>query len=212
MTRDETIQHAVDNSRDARTRRLLWVFGVGLIASLLFTFGAIWFAWDAKQDQVQAGATLANRVQAACSRGEIDAALCQQADDTEKEISEGPPGPPGAQGEPGPPGDDGKDGKVGPRGPQGPQGEQGAPGTDGLPGADGLNGAPGSDGSDGPAGPKGDKGDPGTPGEDGQDAFPFTFTFQYVTQTGRTFNCKISFNDAGSQSPTPAVCTAAPTT
>lgn len=216
MTRDETVQHAVDNSHDKRTRRLLYVFGAGLIVSLLFTGGAIWFAWAAKQAQVDAGAAVVASVLDGCSRGEFEAEICKQADNAEEEIKEGPPGPPGTPGEPGPPGQDGKDGKVGPRGPQGPRGPKGDTGELGATGATGSEGQPGTDGSPGPVGPKGDTGakgdkgdigDTGPQGEPGPDAYPFTFTFQYTTQSGRTFSCDIIFNDEGEQSPRPAVCT-----
>jgi hypothetical protein len=216
MTRDETVQHAVDTSRDKRTRRLMYGLGVGLVLSIIFTMGAVWLAWDAKQAQVNAGATLADRVQAACSRGEIDATLCQQADETQKEIAEGPPGPPGAQGKPGPPGEDGEDGKVGPRGPQGstgPKGDTGntgATGAAGTDGVDGVDGQPGADGSSGPMGPAGKPGADGADGADGEDAYPFTFTFQYTTRSGQVFTCDIVFNSGGQQSPQPAICSRLP--
>lgn len=188
MTEDEygdTVKRAVKGSRDSRSRILLAVSIAGVALGVLGIMAAIWIGWDLKQQQVEAGASLADRVQAACKQGEIEAALCRQADDVEDTVKEGPQGPPGATGEPGPPGVAGKDGKVGPKGEEGDPGVDGTDGGPGLSGADGQNGVPGKDGSPGPQGPPGEKGEPGEKGDTGDSVVRCTeetdgtYTFEF---------------------------------
>ena len=214
MTRDEIVRHAVHDSRDPKTRRLLWGFSLAAIIFFVVTLVFAWQIWALKQDQVDAGSSVISRVQAECAQGQVDADICDLADDAEKEIQEGPPGPPGAQGDPGPagpagePGEDGSDGPRGKTGATGATGAQGEPGEAGSPGPAGPqgpmgpigpSGAPGAQGEPGPAGEKGDKGDPGP------DAYPFEFTFEFTTPNGRTYDCSIVFNDDGDQAQ-PALC------
>lgn len=213
MTRDEIVRHAVHDSRDPKTRRLLWGFSLAAIIFFVVTLVFAWQIWALKQDQVDAGSSVISRVQAECAQGQVDADICDLADDAEKEIQEGPPGPPGAQGDPGPAGPAGEPGEDGPRGKTGATGAQGEPGEAGSPGPAGPegpmgpigpSGAPGAQGEPGPAGKKGESGPAGPSGSPGDDAYPFQFTFEFTTR-GRTFDCTIVFDGAGDQV-RPAAC------
>lgn len=211
MTRDEIVQHAVHNSRDTKTRRLLWGFGIAAALFFIFTIVFAWQIWALKQAQVDAGSSVIARLQAECARGQVDASLCKQAEDAEQEMKEGPQGPPGAQGEPGPPGpagepgedgSDGTDGRDGATGAQGEPGEAGSPGPagpQGPMGPIGPSGAPGAQGEPGPAGKRGEPGPAGPSGSPGPDAYPFEFTFEFTTKAGQTFDCTIVFDGEGDQ-------------
>ena len=60
MNTDETIvQEAAKDGKDRRTRRLLIFLSVLVVLSFLTTLGAGWYAWEQKQQQVNAGANLA---------------------------------------------------------------------------------------------------------------------------------------------------------
>lgn len=205
MTRDEIVQHAVRNSRDKKTRRLLWGFGAAAVLFFLSTVFFTWQIWALKQNQVDAGSSVIARVKAECAQGDVDYELCNLADDAEKEIKTGPPGPPGAKGDPGPAGPAGEDGSPGPAGPQGEPGEAGSPGPAGPQGPVGPVGPSGAPGAQGEPGPAGQKGERGPTGATGPDAYPFQFTFQFTTKAGRTFDCVIVFDDSGKQAQ-PAQC------
>jgi hypothetical protein len=170
-TEKQMTRRAMRDARDPKTRRMLWASGVVTLLAVVAAFVAGWSLLVSSQKSANEGVTLAQQVQAACDRGEIDAAICQQADDTEKAAEDAPVGIPGAQGEPGPqgiqgePGVDGMDGSPGPRGPRGERGEDGSDSL--VPGPAGASGAPGADST--VAGPQGEKGEPGPAGTDGAD-------------------------------------------
>lgn len=168
MTEDEQrmTRRAVREARDRPTRIVLWVAASVTVAAIVVGFVLLWVLLVASQKSSNEGVTLAQQVQAACDRGEIDAAICKQADDTEEAAEAAPEGVPGAEGKPGP---EGPEGSPGPSGKPGPSGRPGRDGEDGADGADstvaGPSGATGSPGADstvpGPQGKTGDKGDKG---------------------------------------------------
>lgn len=148
-------------------RRARLPLGIGLIAILALSGGAVWAAIPDSDSGVINGcyhkslgilrvidAEAGNR----CTRWETPIRWNENGPQGEQGIQ-------GLQGEPGSAGADGAAGPVGPvgpagaAGPQGPQGEPGLQGEDGDAGADGADGAPGAAGPAGPAGPTGPAGE-----------------------------------------------------
>lgn len=145
---------------------VLFLIATGLGIVLTFT------ATD-ERDRADANAetllTLSDQIQAACAAGTIPtqyANICQEANDAEREVIQGPQGAqglPGSQGPQGIPGNEGPQGPQGIQGDQGPQGIPGVQGPQGLPGQDGQDGNDGQNGNDGAQGPQGIPGAPGEP-------------------------------------------------
>lgn len=174
------VSEAVSGSKDRKTRWIIRVLSVLVIASILTAGIVFWNLWHQKQDQVDAGKNLATQVQAACNNGYLGGQICQTAKDVEKAPKQGPPGVKGDKGDKGDPGKNGINGTNGTNGHDGKNGKNGTNGTDGVDGKDGTDGTDGRDGvdgQDGAMGPQGEKGDKGDKGDPGESAFPFTFEF-----------------------------------
>jgi len=157
---EEIVRDAVSGSKDSRTRWVIRILSVLVIASLITAVVALWEVWYQKQKQVNAGKDLAVQVQTACTHGSLSGDLCTKAKDVEKIAKEGPQGPPGAAGGNGP---------QGPAGPKGDKGDTGI-GAPGIPGANGPAGVKGEKGDQGATGPQGSKGDTGPQGIQGTPA------------------------------------------
>lgn len=175
---DRIVSQAVAGRADRRLRWALAVLVGLLVLSLAGITASVMYALEQRQNAVEAGQNLAERVTQACDDDEPDPPtiqdLCQDAQDVAEEgpgaIVEGPEGPIGPQGPPGvqgPPGPQGADGRTGPRGPQGDDGTNGANGTSGEDGTQGAAGEDGADGATGPQGPPGPQGEQGPAGPTG---------------------------------------------
>jgi len=192
------VREAVSESKNPRTRWLIWILSFIALTSCISALTAAWYIWDKKQTQVNAGRNLAIQVQTACKQGYLAGQLCTTAKDVEKVAKDGPQGPPGAaggsgpQGPAGPKGDTGTNGapglpgvngakgdpgSVGPQGLKGIVGDTGSEGDQGIQGIPGPTGPKGDTGETGDQGAKGDIGDTGPKGDTGDSAFPFTFEF-----------------------------------
>jgi len=196
---DEIVREATLDGKDHRSRKIIIVLSILALVGFVTAGVAGYIAWGDKQEQVNAGKSLAVQVQQACQDQTVNTEdvrqLCEKAKQVEKITEEGPQGPPGlpgVSGQPGLPGDDGEDGSPGPRGPAGAKGDTGEPGAAGSagePGQSGSNGAPGetgpqgpqgergAPGETGPQGPQGPAGERGPEGPAGPSAYPFTFVF-----------------------------------
>lgn len=179
MNRAESaiVNDAVESSPDHKTRKIILVLACLALLGFIVAFVAGWIAWSEKQQQVNAGANLAEQVELACENDELNTddleRLCQQASDVDEKIdSVEVPGIPGIQGPRGEQGFTGPQGPMGPIGPRGYTGKDGPDGKDGAKGSDGAVGLSGEDGMPGDPGSPGDQGDqgpPGPPGSDGRD-------------------------------------------
>jgi hypothetical protein len=168
---------AVRQSKDPKTRRILYIVAVLWILTL-FAFAFV--TWRAYFNEKEKSQTLAEQIAAACDSGTFGPGLSQ--DDEDKLCSNAQKvidnsgvsqiGPQGPQGPPGPEGPPGKNGTNGTNGLNGKPGTNGRNGTDGTDGVDGSNGTDGVDGSEGPPGPPGPPGKDGTNGTDGADGPP----------------------------------------
>lgn len=193
-TEQQVTQQAVRESRDRPTRMALWVAASVTVVAVVVAFLAGWMMLVASQKSSNEGVTLAQQVQAACDRGEIDAAICKQADDTERAAEDAPGGIPGEPGKPGPPGVEGSpgpSGKPGQPGKPGPSGRPGVPGADStVPGPTGVAGSPGADST--VPGPKGEQGDKGEKGDTGRGV-------QSIECTGGSGDFVFHYDDGTSQ-------------
>jgi hypothetical protein len=221
MLKDEIVREAALEGRDSKTRRWLLILGILLFFAVVVMVIGGWALWDAKQQQVNAGAEAVSNVTAACENQGAKEQLanlgidCGAALKAEETINEGPAGPPGATGEKGEKGDKGETGAQGPPGPQGStgpkgekgdtgeQGDEGDTGASGADGSEGLQGPMGPQGSPGPQGPQGEKGETGATGPQGPEGSPgantYPFTFQFTipgnglpNDPDRTFQCEMT--------------------
>lgn len=184
---EKVVEPSAIEGKDKRTRHLIWVLAVALVASVLFSLWAVALYIAEKDSQAQAGADALVPVIAACKDDAGKAQLkelgisCGDAEKVVEEIKAGPQGIPGIQG---PQGEQGPQGNTGPKGDKGDTGDAGEAGEDGN---TGLTGAQGSEGLQGPMGPAGPQGETGPQGEqgpqgpegpsgaEGDSAYPFVF-------------------------------------
>ena len=229
MTHDDIVAEAMADSKDKKSRRWIWIFGILTVVGLIVSAIDLGAVYSEKQSQVDAGRDLALQVQTACRDNVPDTVdlqkICEQANRVEKQTSQGPQGLPGVQGPRGPqgiqgpvgpmgfqgiqglPGDTGsagQNGKDGANGVEGPRGDQGLQGLQGTPGVKGKQGDTGATGPQGAAGTQGSPGATGPKGDTGATGpmGPSTFPFSFVFQmSGATYHCTITSSSSD------AICT-----
>lgn len=226
MTDDEVVetavQHAVDNSRDKKTRLWLNAFRIGLVLCVIALGILVLLLFMRQADRDQRTSELVREILTECDNGQVTTSTCNKAEDVKKDVESSPVvilGSPGPEGKEGPKGEEGKQGPKGDEGKRGPQGKEGPKGEDAV-------AVDGNDGDDGASayelavgtgfqgtleewlaslkGPKGDSIE-GPRGADGDDAWPFSFVITFETRSGRVYDCPIEIGQGGQQT-NPSTC------
>lgn len=198
----EARQHAAEVSREVGLRRLKLGLFIGAAVAVAVALGAAAATYFGQQEDINAGVSLADQVAAACTAGAIEdpaarKRLCEQAEEVQATVKEGPQGIAGVDGADGVNGVDGAPGSPGASGRPGRDGKNGEDGEDGEDGAAGASGAPGSDSTvPGSPGPSGAPGADGSDGADGRGVASVectsgtgSFTFHYTDGTTETVEC-----------------------